>query len=559
MKKTSKPKKVDLVAADTNMLLIVLTWLGLAFVSQQNEVFRALLEKLGLYRMPGAEVVLWGLVAGLLSAGFNKVVNDLLNKHGLNKITRPLWNWATLLGIAFVAPLSEEILFRGVVQSYIGFIPTAVGFAFFHIETHTVWNVLFSKLPTGLLFGWLLLHTNNIWACIIAHAINNVLHTMGPYYKSRELVRGIQLFLDGKPKEAILVLDEAIKRQPTPYAFRNRASVLSALGRYEEAIADASRAIEMHDNFPYIIRAEAYLKKGELDLAHADVKQAVKHNPKSFFALRIAGSVFNARLEYAEAASCFEKAYTISKSPLDLINAISSNLLAHRYADCIKACDIALKSGVLQYLVCVNRAFAQLGMNEYENACKDCDAAIKYAKDSELALAYASKAIAHASARRWDECLEYCEKALAVDPIFAPALNVRVYSRIALKQFDDAEAELTFMSSLPKSNSSLADMFYYKALLAISKNNIEEALTFATESKLAWPGSASRISLLALALLHAERYSEAVVEFSKAIELDPLHAEAYWYRSKAQLALGNKELYEADKRIAEKYKYIPIF
>ncbi|MBX9725373.1 MAG: tetratricopeptide repeat protein, partial [Candidatus Obscuribacterales bacterium] len=324
-------------------------------------------------------------------------------------------------------------------------------------------------------------------------------------------------------------------------------------------IADASHAIEMHDNFAYIVRAEIYLKTEKLDLAYADVKQAIKHNPKSFYALRIAGSVYNARFEYAEAAPCFEKAYTISKLPFDLLNAISSNLLAHKYANCIKACDKALKTGVLPYLVCVNRAFAQLGMNEYENAYKDCEEAIKYAKDNELALAYASKAITHASTRRWDECLEYCEKALAIDPIFAPALNVRIYGRIALKQFDDAEADLTLLSTLPKTISSVADLFHYKALLAISKNNKEEALAFATESNLAWPGSASRISLFAMALLQAERYSEAIVEFSKAIEIDPLNAESYWYRSKAHLALGNKELSDSDKRIAEKYKYIPFF
>lgn len=87
--------------------------------------------------------------------------------------------WGAFFKVAIVAPIVEELIFRGLIlqgfrRNYNGFVAvfmSALIFALFHLNP---W-----QLPTtfilGLLLGWVMLRTNNILLAILGHSINNAL------------------------------------------------------------------------------------------------------------------------------------------------------------------------------------------------------------------------------------------------------------------------------------------------------------------------------------------------------------------------------------------------
>jgi len=83
------------------------------------------------------------------------------------------------LKVAIVAPIVEELIFRGVIMhgfmrnypKVVAIFVSALFFALFHLNP---WQFPATFL-LGLLLGWVMVITRNIFACIIGHAINNLL------------------------------------------------------------------------------------------------------------------------------------------------------------------------------------------------------------------------------------------------------------------------------------------------------------------------------------------------------------------------------------------------
>ncbi len=83
----------------------------------------------------------------------------------------------SFLSVAVVAPVAEELLFRGLIlQGFLaryrlGFAiaASAVIFALFHLNPYQY----FTAFVAGIILGWLFLRTRSLWTCIAAHAFYN--------------------------------------------------------------------------------------------------------------------------------------------------------------------------------------------------------------------------------------------------------------------------------------------------------------------------------------------------------------------------------------------------
>lgn len=88
------------------------------------------------------------------------------------------WTW-TILALVVVAPVAEEIMFRGLFQRGLqhrlrptpALLISSLVFAAIHVQVLT-FPVLF---VLGLEFGWLYQRTGSLWPGIVAHAVNNLL------------------------------------------------------------------------------------------------------------------------------------------------------------------------------------------------------------------------------------------------------------------------------------------------------------------------------------------------------------------------------------------------
>ena len=85
--------------------------------------------------------------------------------------------YGAFMKVVIVAPIIEELIFRGVIMhgfmrnypKIIAIFVSALLFALFHLNP---WQFPATFL-LGLLLGWVMVITRNIFACIIGHAINN--------------------------------------------------------------------------------------------------------------------------------------------------------------------------------------------------------------------------------------------------------------------------------------------------------------------------------------------------------------------------------------------------
>ena len=114
----------------------------------------------------------------------------------LNAIMTPLTFWGMWLNLIIIAALpavSEELLFRGVLQrnfhnlfrsGHLSVWVTSLLFSAIHFQFYG----FLPRLILGLIFGYLFLWSRNIWLPVIAHFVNNAVPTVGAYVKGWETI-----------------------------------------------------------------------------------------------------------------------------------------------------------------------------------------------------------------------------------------------------------------------------------------------------------------------------------------------------------------------------------
>ena len=87
--------------------------------------------------------------------------------------------WGAFMRVAIIAPVVEELIFRGIIlqgfrRNYSAFVSvfmSALLFALFHLNP---WQFP-ATFILGLLLGWIMIMNNNILLAIIGHSINNLM------------------------------------------------------------------------------------------------------------------------------------------------------------------------------------------------------------------------------------------------------------------------------------------------------------------------------------------------------------------------------------------------
>lgn len=166
---------------DRSMLSLLSMFFGTALVAVLAAVAplgRAAIPALGLRPIGWRPVVLG--VLGTLVLSF--AVSQLgLQPQGVKQVTdtvrQPLQLAKTLVILAVLAPLVEELVFRGLLYGWlarrwgtgVAFIASSLAFAAAHVELAHALLVL----PLGLWFGWLRRRTDSLFPSLLAHMINN--------------------------------------------------------------------------------------------------------------------------------------------------------------------------------------------------------------------------------------------------------------------------------------------------------------------------------------------------------------------------------------------------
>lgn len=94
--------------------------------------------------------------------------------------------WGAFLKVVIIAPIIEELIFRGIIMhglmrnypKLLAIFFSGLLFALFHLNP---WQFPATFL-LGCLLGWVMIITRNILACILGHAINNLLVLLSMQY-----------------------------------------------------------------------------------------------------------------------------------------------------------------------------------------------------------------------------------------------------------------------------------------------------------------------------------------------------------------------------------------
>lgn len=156
-------------------------------------------------------------------ADFNSTVSRLLKEYieqaeAFAPTAGYLW---LILGISILAPIAEELLFRGIIQGelrkampeWLAIIIQAIVFALFHMQPVQITYVLIPGLLLGIAYAW----SKSLWVPILMHILFNFLGSVLPALAAGDEVLGSIIYFSEAAFIAVGILAGV-------YFFHNRRS-----------------------------------------------------------------------------------------------------------------------------------------------------------------------------------------------------------------------------------------------------------------------------------------------------------------------------------------------
>ncbi|MCA2811461.1 MAG: tetratricopeptide repeat protein [Microcystis sp. M090S1] len=256
--------------------------------------------------------------------------------------------------------------------------------------------------------------------------------------------RGLVYHNQQKYDLALDDFNKAIELNPNyALAYYNRGNLYYNQQKYELALADYSKAIEINPNFAlaYNNRGGIYYNQQKYELALADFNKAIEINPNLAEAYLNRGGIYYNQQKYELALADFNKAIEINPNLAEAYN--NRGLLYYNQqkyelalADFNKAIELDSKLA-MAYL---NRGGIYYNQQKYELALADWNKAIEL--DSKLAMAYNNRGYLYRHQQKYELALADFNKAIDINPNYALAYNNRGLLYAELKQTEKAKIDL---------------------------------------------------------------------------------------------------------------------
>ncbi|WP_147533821.1 CPBP family intramembrane glutamic endopeptidase [Bacillus marasmi] len=149
------------------LLLVVAIILGTILFDNFQEFYQ-------LFNWNDANVLLLGGIAGVIVVVIDTILTKVLPEHlyfdgGLNERIFQNRSFIHIAIIAGIVSFSEEILFRGVIQTHFGLIFSSIIFAAIHYRYLFNWFLLLNIIILSFFIGYIYEVTNNLSVTILMH------------------------------------------------------------------------------------------------------------------------------------------------------------------------------------------------------------------------------------------------------------------------------------------------------------------------------------------------------------------------------------------------------
>ncbi|MCL2584083.1 MAG: tetratricopeptide repeat protein [Streptosporangiales bacterium] len=325
-----------------------------------------------------------------------------------------------------------------------------------------------------------------------------------------------------------LINDAWLDRSDLALAYKERGFALHDVRRYEDALSDFSRAIEIDPGAARTIagRGDVLRHLGRFESALGDYDSALEISPESVRFIRGRGDVYHDMRRYEDALSDFSRAIEIDPGAARTI-ACRGDVLRHlgRLEDALGDYDRAVELSPKSAWMVGGRGDVYHDMGRYEDALSDFNAALEIAPDNiqiivdrgdiyihmrcyEDGLADLTRAIqqdpknvwavarrgdAYRLMGRYEDALADLNRAIELDPLSVWAVGRRGLTYTTMRQYDSALDDINTVvaldASLDAKRNSLSRSSYYVSIavnLLASDRRAAAAKMFEALSVL-WP------------------------------------------------------------------------
>ncbi len=351
-----------------------------------------------------------------------------------------------------------------------------------------------------------------------------------------------QMFLDIKQFDnAIVAFDKLISIKPNASSYLGRGNVFLAQKKYEAAISDFGKAIELDSKNAdaYDARGKAYLQSDKSELGILDINRSIEIDPKRIGSLVGVGKYFEKQQDYEGALKIYDAilasaskddipGYLYNRGWLSMLKQDPKSTMI----DATKLLDMNSKNAKALELRCM--AFSQL--KDYQSAIDECTEAIDL--DSTLEYAYATRGGAIVS------ITGKLEGAAQSDYDKSYANQIANASKILVQDPNDFDALVKRAMAYMASKNYAASAQDYKKIIELYPNH---------EDAYGYLGSANSLTNgITAATIPANRaFSHQIL--SQGISSNPDSVSLYFYRG------ANYDLNDARSAINDYLKVIENF
>jgi tetratricopeptide (TPR) repeat protein len=241
------------------------------------------------------------------------------------------------------------------------------------------------------------------------------------------------------------------------------------------------------------------------------------------------------------------------------ITAAGLSVRLSKPAEAVQFADAALLLDPQCTRAFLNRSIARAQMNMFDEALEDCNRGIESCSGSKAMQAHMlwARASVYVQKGEYQKSIDDCNSALDLDPKCLIALLGRSSAYCFSKQYSEAMNDLEAAAKLSSAKNIEAIILCKRARVNLCLGKLDIALEEAATAARMIPDLPAFPSTLGLVLTRKQSFEKALAVLNQAIEIDPLYAEAYWFRHELFKATGQMDKAESDKETALKYRYKP--
>ncbi len=349
-----------------------------------------------------------------------------------------------------------------------------------------------------------------------------------------------------------------------------------------------------------LLTANAQLESGDFEGALQSAEAAAKKYPKDWRPLVTAAAACIRRDDPAEALRFCEKAKLLVRNePIELLlnRAVARALvfdseqaledanravlktnappalqrmallahayvcgLQHKHTEALRDCNEAIKlNGNIECYM--QRCWANIQQNDLENAKADCDLMMERlsgAKPGQVSMVLQTTALVSYIDGDFPKALEDQNTAIELHSQSPFSYINRAHFLTALNELERAISDLEHAEGIARSDFARGFIASNKARVCMVQKQFEKSVSLANEA-VTFCRRPEILCTRAAAYFYTGALEEAEKDLDAAFQLDPLHAEIYWWKGKLLELRGNKTEAEQNKQKALDWHYKPYF